>query len=273
MKLLVYSDLHLEESTFEPDAAAVQAADVIVLAGDIHTAPDGILWARKTFGDKAIVYVAGNHELYGGEWTRTLDLMRKAAHENDVHFLENDSVEISGHRFLGCSLWTDFEYFGKALKRDNMRFAMEAMPDYLHIAALESGHENCLTPELTVERHRQSLKWLKSELQTGDPGKTIVVTHHCPDSRSVFKQYASEPLTAAFASRLPHELLVKTRLWLHGHTHHPCDYRIGDSKAFTRVICNPRGVPHLWFGDEYDNPKFNSSLVLSQTNSGDWRPV
>ena len=27
------------------------------------------------------------------------------------------------------------------------------------------------------------------------------------------------------------------RLWTHGHTHHPFDYRIGS----TRIVCNPRG--------------------------------
>ena len=36
MKLHILSDLHLELFKFEPDPAAVAAADVIVLAGDIH---------------------------------------------------------------------------------------------------------------------------------------------------------------------------------------------------------------------------------------------
>ena len=36
MKLHVLSDLHLELFGFQPDPAAVAAADVIVLAGDIH---------------------------------------------------------------------------------------------------------------------------------------------------------------------------------------------------------------------------------------------
>ena len=35
MKLLVLSDLHLEFAPFVPDPAVVQAADVVVLAGDI----------------------------------------------------------------------------------------------------------------------------------------------------------------------------------------------------------------------------------------------
>jgi predicted phosphodiesterase len=35
------------------------------------------------------------------------------------------------------------------------------------------------------------------------------------------------------------------KLIVHGHTHDPCDYMIGE----TRVICNPRGYPaeHPWY--------------------------
>ena len=55
MKLLIYSDLHLENSAFEPDPDAVRAADVVVLAGDIHPGSDGVIWARQTFPDKPVV--------------------------------------------------------------------------------------------------------------------------------------------------------------------------------------------------------------------------
>lgn len=37
VKILALSDLHLEFVGFEPDMDAVRAADVVVLAGDIHT--------------------------------------------------------------------------------------------------------------------------------------------------------------------------------------------------------------------------------------------
>lgn len=36
MKLYVLSDLHAESAVFRPDAEALRAADVVVLAGDIH---------------------------------------------------------------------------------------------------------------------------------------------------------------------------------------------------------------------------------------------
>lgn len=115
MKIMVLSDLHLESLTFEPDQEALRAADVIVLAGDIHPGVEDIVWARQTFEDKPVVYVAGNHEFYGGDWDQTLDQMRQTAKANDVHFLEDDCVTIAGVRFLGCTLWTDFAYFGQYL--------------------------------------------------------------------------------------------------------------------------------------------------------------
>ena len=47
MKLYVLSDLHVEFAPFVPDLAAAEAADVVVLAGDIHTAALGMAWARE----------------------------------------------------------------------------------------------------------------------------------------------------------------------------------------------------------------------------------
>jgi predicted phosphodiesterase len=100
VKLLVLSDLRVEFAPFEPDAAAVAAADVVVLAGDIHKGVRGIEWARAAFADKPIIYVAGNHEFYSHHWTRLLDKMHEVAKEQEVHFLENQAVEICGVRFL-----------------------------------------------------------------------------------------------------------------------------------------------------------------------------
>ena len=62
LKLLVLSDLHLEFAPFMPAPAAVDAADVVVLAGDICNGTKAIPWARQAFGSKPVVYVAGNHE-------------------------------------------------------------------------------------------------------------------------------------------------------------------------------------------------------------------
>lgn len=53
MKLLVLSDLHVEFAPFAPDSQAMTAADVVVLAGDIHKGAQGMAWARQTFCGQA----------------------------------------------------------------------------------------------------------------------------------------------------------------------------------------------------------------------------
>ena len=47
MKLLVLSDLHVAFAPFVPAPEVVAAADVVVLAGDIHAGAQVAAWARK----------------------------------------------------------------------------------------------------------------------------------------------------------------------------------------------------------------------------------
>lgn len=261
MKLLVLSDLHVEFSPFLPGPAATAAADVVVLAGDIHKGSQVARWARETFADKPVVLVAGNHELYDGHWERTLDEIREAALREQVHFLENDAVLIGGVQFLGATLWTDFEYFGADTVAPAMAEARRYMADYRTI-------EGC-TPEATVARHRTSRAWLEAELsKPGAPRDRVVVSHHYPRKRSTAKQYQNDLCTAAFGSELPAELLDRAGLWIHGHTHSSHQYRVGHC----RVVCNPRGYPWGWIAGEYENREFNPQLLLGQTEDGRWVP-
>jgi Icc-related predicted phosphoesterase len=66
---------------------------------------------------------------------------------------------------------------------------------------------------------------------------------------SVAKRYANDPLNPAFASSLE-DLIEKYQpeLWIHGHTHVPCDYELFG----TRVVCNPRGYPWEARGSAFD---------------------
>ena len=96
------------------------------------------------------------------------------------------------------------------------------------------------TPEDSVRLHEASKAWLVAELARAFDGPTVVVTHHLPASPSISRRYVNDPLNPAFASGLE-DIIERYRpdLWIHGHTHVPCDYEIFG----TRVICNPRGYP------------------------------
>ncbi len=270
MKLLIFSDLHLESSAFEPDAQAVRDADVVVLAGDIHPGADGVIWARQCFGDKPVVYVAGNHEFFEHDFNRGLDILRQAAHLHDVHFLENSSIEIAGIRFLGCTLWSDFNYFGVHQQAKMREEAERNFPDYCSIDADADPVRGCLTTEMSIARHEQSLAWLKRELADGDPSRTVIVTHHYPNRNSCPPKFANDAMTAAFGSHIDTDLMRQAGLWIHGHTHNSANYRIGDSKRYVRVVCNPRGYSLGWLDNEWENARFNSSFMVGQLKDGNW---
>ena len=82
---------------------------------------------------------------------------------------------------------------------------------------------------------------------------TVIVTHHAPSLRSISPVFDQDLLNAAFASALDEMVAAsEVPLWVHGHTHHCVDYRIGN----TRVVSNQRGYP------QEAVPGFNPRLVL-----------
>lgn len=259
MRLLIYSDLHLDQRGFKPilvdGTRADKDADVVVLAGDIDEGLRGFRWARESFPDKPIVKVAGNHEFYGKNWTRHLDDMRESARKHDIAFLECDAIEIDGVRFLGCSLWTDFEILGHDRRMTSIYQAKAYMNDYKHIKISRSPEiywivGKYLIPQLTVMRHRNSAQWLESELAKGDPARTVVVTHHAPHMQSIPKQLQCDDFTPAYASDLTRLLGAdKSAMWIHGHIHEASDYEVNG----TRVICNPLGYTNKQGGIENGN--------------------
>src|SRR5688572_2867209 len=106
MKLHILSDLHLEFGPF--DMPAVDA-DVLILAGDINLGPAGLNEYAGLARRKRILYVAGNHEYYRHTFPGLNEVLSDVALESGIAFLDNRAVEIDGVRFLGCTLWTDFE--------------------------------------------------------------------------------------------------------------------------------------------------------------------
>jgi DNA repair exonuclease SbcCD nuclease subunit len=275
MKLFVLSDLHNEFRRLyaaEAHAHAWSQADVIVLAGDIDVGVRGIEWGRQAFADKPIVYVAGNHEFYTGYWDRTLADMRQAGQEHGVHFLEDTAVEIAGVRFLGCSLWTDFDLFGEGDRQRCMRSTQAVMADYNEItndqlASLYTdvtAQPHKLKAEHTRERHLASRRWLEQELAAGVPDRTVVVTHHFVSMGSNAPRWRTDPVSAGFGSQLPPALLVRAGLWIHGHTHDSCAYVVRheteENVLETRVVCNPRGYPRR--SGSVENERFDPELLI-----------
>lgn len=233
MRIHLISDLHLEFGAFYPPPVA---ADVTVLAGDIHKGVQGVRWALQHFPDRPVLYVLGNHEYYGHTFPNLIDRVRKKAAGTHVHVLECGQVTLGGLRFLGCTLWSDLALFG------NVETAISEvewnMADYYRIRVPPQMRR--LRAHDTIACHEASRAWLEATLPLGDPARTVVVTHHAPCSKSLHPSYQHSWLSPAFISRMD-DLVEASEvpLWIHGHTHNGFDYQVGR----TRIRCNPRGYP------------------------------
>lgn len=233
VKIRVLSDLHLEFQDWDPPHAT---ADVIVLAGDIHSSTRGIEWARRQFSLTPILYVPGNHEFYGREIEEALSDLQRAGRRFGVDVLHGRGIVLGGVRFLGATLWTDF-----ALNGDDARSIARAMSDAKRgmsdFSIIRHGAHGLFTPEHARAMHVEQVGWIRERLADDFPGPTVLVSHHLPHPRSIHRKYWGAILNPSFASDLSQLMGPPVAAWIHGHTHESCDY-IAEG---TRIVCNPRG--------------------------------
>jgi predicted phosphodiesterase len=230
MKLHIMSDLHLDH--YRDHGAAFldgldNPADVCILAGDIADGrfPDQFqkLFIRLSDLYRDIIVVAGNHEYYQSDRHRTHHSIRLASMHPDViarvHFLDGEWVKVGGRIFHGHTLW---------YRDDPMNAAYEHwMNDVRLIKNLRSW---------VYKEQKEFEGYLNRLLKSGE----IVVTHHLPSALSIDPKFKNSPLNRFFVCDMEHVIEAhKPALWVHGHTHAPCDYVLGE----TRVVCNPRGYP------------------------------
>jgi 3',5'-cyclic AMP phosphodiesterase CpdA len=248
MKILVYSDLHLEFDSFTPKKEWLNQVDLVVQVGDLHFAPNNIKILR-TWG-VPVLFVPGNHDFwnpvkevhptsygwgypakeYRSVYERHLDLaiqqMREEADGSMVRVLYNDTVEIGGIQFIGTTLW----YEGLKLNRSEV----STINDYQRMFASPT---QLITPSFIDEEHQRAVAFIKDALNTPFEGKRALLTHHPAwippvvwDQEHCAKAYGTD-LTPIWRERV--DLLV------HGHVHDAIDTRYGK----THIVCNPRGYP------------------------------
>lgn len=236
MRVQLASDLHLEfvrgALPQERLIAPAHGADILVLAGDIGSG----LQAIEMFGDwpVPVLYVAGNHEFYGFDFQTLRRDLSQAARGTSVRFLDNEVADFGGVRFLGSTLWTNYQMSPEVPRARAMELAERRLSDHVRIR----HGDRYFSPADALAEHRRSRRWLEQQLCASYEGRTVVVTHHGPHPGSVHPRFDGDPLNAAFVSDLS-ELLFGASLWVHGHVHDSFDY----SAHGCRVVANPLGYP------------------------------
>ena len=228
MKLQILSGLNLESGGFHPPETD---ADVVVLAGDIAHGAHGLRWASHAF-DKPVIYVPGNHEFHDFD-LGVLDELKQEAAAVGIHLLDRDAIDIGGVRFLGCTLWTDFDLLGPDKRDMAMSVAEQRVDDFQFISDLGRP----FTPKLARDIHLADREWLRQRVaDRRPPGPTVVVTHHAPHGGHLAQRYRRDPICAAFVSDLE-SLLGHCQIWVHGSARGHLDYNV----CGTRIVANARG--------------------------------
>ena len=256
MKIQLLSDLHLEvHPQFQPRPAP--GADVLVLAGDIGSYQAGSLLTDPDFGlarfsplprfggwPTPVLFVPGNHEYDGLDFEVAHARLRTTCERLGLIWLEREVVILDTVRFVGTTLWSDFDALGPRADDPHATVGQQLMARekafraanfYLKKAGIRYRGEPMLAPAV----REQSLicqDWLRKVLASPFEGKTVAVTHFAPSLQSADPRYGHSPGTAGFCNALD-ELLPHADLWLHGHLHAPSDY----TRAGCRVVANPLG--------------------------------
>lgn len=248
--------------------------------------------------------------------------IRKAAEGSNVIYLENEKVKIGDVEFIGATLWSNLGGYGYELAPGMIREARwmgdscilckefyedeyfndkffhlferylnvyreeKDFKQWMHDDAIKRAKKGEWHPIVSLILHNQSLSYITNSTKF-DPEnpdqKRVVVTHHHPSYKSLYKLKSNteeqlspksrldflsgrEPSgylqAATYASDLEilEPNLYSTKLdkfsnqishWLCGHLHHNLDYY----QAGVRVSCNPRG--------RYRGPTTKESRLVS----------
>ena len=290
MKIALCSDIHLEFGPISLDNT--EGADVLILSGDICVAHD--LLKHDPFGlmplDKSsryhtffqecrdrfpvVIYIAGNHEHYHGDYTKTVPLLReRLSYLKNLHVMDKEVMVIDDVVFFAGTLWTDMnkedpvtmshirgvmndyrmvedsaEVVNYKVYHTKMKTVGLTDEEWLALPQAERVYVEFKTrpamfsPQRSVDDHKEFLMLLKAAIDTRKDthSKFVVVGHHSPSKLSTKPQYEGEfIINGAYSSDLSEFMLdnPQIKMWTHGHTHHPFDYMIGTC----RVVCNPRG--------------------------------
>lgn len=244
MRIQVLSDLHLETEAFTP--APAPGAELLVLAGDVDST-----WAGLQHFDNwpvPVLYVAGNHEFDGREWTDAWPALRERAQQLGLRMLERESKTITGAdgrriRFVGTTRWCDFDLYGEAHRKKAMRAA-----SYFVKVMRATRRGQLFDPDAVREEALACRDWLAAELGKSptehDPwDATVAITHYGPSLHSADPRYGRQPGTASFCNA-DDDLIPLADVWIHGHLHCRHDYRIPNGRGVTRVVSNARGHGH-----------------------------
>lgn len=230
---------------------------VLCLAGDIampqvlHVpvdCPIGTFFEQMCERFRMVIYIAGNHEFYGGSYPSSFIEMERVLREEfdcpNLHILRPGQMrlDVDNITIVGTTLWTDHDR-GNPLVR---LAAVQYMSDFQYIRDDDTGR--LITAEDRERHHKLELDEFLGHIRAAtsvDGRQVVVLTHHALTPLSTHERYKRSATDAhrnfCYYTDLTNVMIdLGPQLCVHGHTHDPFDYEIGG----VRFVANPFGYPH-----------------------------
>lgn len=251
----IYSDIHLDfdvppkKFTFDmlwmPEILETDKDTILILAGDIwHASKPFAFYGQSWFKEiskrfQYIIVTLGNHDFWDGNFPLTYNSFSDKLKEQEldnVFLLQNETILIGDLKFVGGTLWTDFDQ-GNTHALYN---AKTVMNDYKYIRYGKAYGK--LTPSILLNAHMETKNYIFSNAKRDyEDQKVWVISHHAPSYKSMDSTYDKPDLAlenSLYFSNLDKDIEnSEIDFWIHGHSHHAKNYMIGN----TNVIANPRG--------------------------------
>lgn len=257
MYVRIFSDVHLDfdipsniknflfDMLWKPEPLDEDKETILILAGDLwHSKKYFEFMQRSWLSDlstrfHSIIVVLGNHDFWGGNITYEYDYFRSKVKEKNlqnVYLLQNNTIKIGDYKFIGGTLWTNYnnqDYDTKNFYKTGQ------MKDYKFIR--EGVIYKKITPETLLKEHYRTKNYIIDNATKNYPQQKLwVITHHLPSFLSLKDANRNHIENGYYASSL--ESIIQNKeidVWVHGHNHEKVDYFI----LKTRILANPRGYP------------------------------
>jgi Icc-related predicted phosphoesterase len=268
MKIAYANDIHLEFGDIHLENK--EQADVLILSGDILVAhyldffqeieynqgfPDENIILSNRFHNffrnvtkefPRVIYVAGNHEHYNGNFHKTHEELYTYLDYNGLSILNNNSVVIGDVTFFGGTMWTNMNNDDPFTK-----WSIRSMMN--DFRCIKTGEKVTLTPEDCIEEFYKFQETLKDTYDKTQ-GKMIVVSHHSPSFKTIdpmFNTPSNKEINGGYMSDLDEFIMDHPRIkyWFCGHQHHRFEIPLGE----TIIANNSRGYhKHQKMADSFE---------------------
>lgn len=236
-------------------------ADVIIVAGDIghyfKQDTEFLLELRKFY--KHVIVTYGNHDMYlvsksiqskymHDSMNRVREMKRWCAEQDNIHFLDGNSVVIDGVCFAGSSMMWDISYAESLHPGISMGEVLGHWENIMNDANLifQDGRRQVRIPtayggSYTEPSFKPLEHWEKQRTKLDNIEYCdIMISHYGPKiPDNLLERYKDITTTFYYFDGLEDIERLGCKKWIFGHTH----VSIDEMYKQCNLLCNPIGYP------------------------------